>query len=126
MIVKFLGLALIGAIISFVLKAFGWRGAPIAAIATILALMAVFAEGFEKISAVFEIATEAEGVKDVGEYLLKILGIGYLSGICSDVCRELGEGGIASAVITVARIESLAVISPLIIEVMTLGLELVR
>ena len=126
MIFKIFGLALIGAIISFVLKAFGWRGAPVAAIATILTLMAVFAEGFEKIGAVFEIATEAEGVKEVGEYLLKILGIGYLSGICSDVCRELGEGGIASAVITVARIESFAVISPLIIEVMTLGLELVR
>lgn len=123
---KIFGLALIGAIISFVLKAFGWRGAPIAAIATMLALLSFFADSFDKIREIFGIAGEVEGVAEAGEYLLKILGIGYLSGICSDVCRELGEAGIASAVAAVARLESLVVLSPLIIEIMTLGLELVK
>lgn len=126
MILKIFGLALVGAILSFVLKAFGWKGAPLIAIATMLSLMAFFTDSFDKISQIFDIAADTDGVAEVSEYLLKILGLGYLSGICSDVCRELGEAGIASMVLTVGRLESLLVISPLILEIMTLGLELVR
>ncbi len=126
MILKIFGLALVGAILSFVLKAFGWKGAPLIAIATMLSLMAFFTDSFDKISEIFDIAADTDGVAEVSEYLLKILGLGYLSGICSDVCRELGEAGIASMVLTVGRLESLLVISPLILEIMTLGLELVR
>ena len=67
-----------------------------------------------------------EGGAEIGEYLMKILGIGYLSGICSDVCKELGESGIASLVVTVAKLESFAIVAPLIVEILTLGLELVQ
>ena len=126
MIFKIFGLALIGAVISFVLKAFGWRGAPLAAIATVLSLLSLFSDGFGKIGELFNIAEEVDGVYTVSEYLLKILGIGYLSGICSDICKELGEAAIASTVVTVARLESLVILFPLITEIMTLGLELVK
>ena len=75
---------------------------------------------------IFNIASEVSGGSQVTESIMKILGIGYLSGICSDVCKELGEAGIASIVVTIARLESFAVISPLIVEILTLGLELVQ
>ena len=41
---------------------------------------------------------------------MKILGIGYLFGICSDVCRELGESTLAKVTEVVGRAESLMVI----------------
>lgn len=123
---KIFGLAFLGAILCFVLKAFGWRGAPLVAVGAILALLSLFADSFNTVRAVFDIATEVDGVAEAGECLLKILGIGYLSGICSDICCELGESGIASAVRTVARLECLAVLSPLILEIVNLGMELVK
>ena len=122
---KIFGLALIGAIISFVLKAFGWRGAPIAAIATMLALLSFFTDSFDKIKGIFDIAREAEGVAEAGEYLLKILGIGYLSGICSDVCRELGEAGIAKGLEIVGRVEIIAIVIPYFEKIIELGIELI-
>ena len=126
MILKIFGLALVGAILCFVLKAFGWRGAPLVAVGGIIALISLFAENFDTVRSVFDIAYEVDGALEAGECLLKILGIGYLSGICSDICSELGEAGIASAVRTVARLECLAVLSPLILEIVNLGLELVK
>jgi hypothetical protein len=65
-------------------------------------------------------------MKEATEYTLKILGIGYLSGLSSDICKELGEAGIASVVVLLARLEILLIISPLIIKILTLGLELVK
>ena len=126
MILKAFGLALLGAVIAFILKAFGWKGAPLAAVAAMIALFSFFFEGLSKIFEIFTVATEVEGGAEVGEYLMKILGIGYLSGICSDVCKELGESGIASLVVTVAKLESFAIVAPLIVEILTLGLELVQ
>jgi len=123
---KIFGFALVGAITAFVLKAFGWRGAPLAAIAAVLLILSCFSDTLDKVREIFSVAGEGDELFGAGEYLMKILGIGYLSGICSDVCRELGEAGIASAVTTVARLEAVAVLLPLISEIITLGLELVK
>ena len=126
MIVKAFGLAILGAALSFILKAFGWKGAPLLGIASVTLLIGVALEGFSSVFSLFELLSGVEGVDKGVKCVLKILGISYGAGITSDICRELGEGGIASAVMTVARIESLAVISPMIIETITLGLELVK
>ena len=72
-------------------------------------------------------------VKEVGEWAgvseplsaaVKILGIGYLFGMCADVCRELGEGGAAKAVETVGRVEIIAVVIPYFKEIVSVGAEL--
>lgn len=123
---KIFGLAFLFAISSFILKAFGWKGAPLVTACAIVGLLSLFLERLEPVLEVFKLVKEEGGMGDAVECVLKIIGIGYVSGICSDICRELGETGIASAVSLVARIESLAVISPMIIEILTLGLELVQ
>ena len=110
---------------TFVLKAFGWKGAPIVAVAALLTLISVFSNRFEVIGQIFDAVEGVEGMEECTGYILKILGIGYIAGICSDICKELGESAIASTVMTAAKIESLVIISPMILEIMTLGLELV-
>ena len=55
---------------------------------------------------------------------MKILGVGYIAGITSDICRELGEGGVASVIVTLARIETLLIVSPMLLDVLRLGLEM--
>ena len=110
---------------TFVLKAFGWRGAPIVAVATFISILLLFFDSFESVKRIFEAVEAVDGMQESVGYVLKILGIGYVSGICADVCTELGEQRIASAVLTVARIESLIVVSPMILEIMNVGLELI-
>ena len=124
--IKIFGLAFLFAMSSFVLKTFGWRGAPLVTIAALIGLFSVFFDRLSAVSEIFLFISREEGMGEAVECVLKILGIGYVSGMCADVCRELGEPTIASAVISVARIESIAVISPMIMEILTLGVELVE
>ena len=125
MILKIFGLAVLGASLSFIIKTFGWRGAPLVAVASILSLMMLFSSYFERLFTVFEVISEVDYMQEATEYSLKVLGIGYLSGLSSDICRELGEAGIASTVQLLARLEIVLLLSPMIIKIMTLGLELV-
>jgi hypothetical protein len=124
--IKAFGIALIGAMLTFVLKAFGWKGAPLLAVASVTLLLALTLERIESLFSLFDLLTGTEGVGDGVECVLKILGLSYAAGISADISRELGESGIANAVTTVARIEALVIVSPMIVEIITLGLELIE
>lgn len=86
----------------------------------------MFGEYFAKITEIFATLGELRGMKSAVECILKVLGVGYLGGICSDICRELGEVGLSSVVQTLARIETLVIVSPMFYEVLRLGLELAQ
>ena len=126
MIIKIFGIALIAAFCAFILRGLGWRGAPLVAVGGILALLMMFGEYFAKITEIFATLGELRGMKSAVECILKVLGVGYLGGICSDICRELGEVGLSSVVQTLARIETLVIVSPMFYEVLRLGLELAQ
>ena len=126
MIFEIFGFAFLFATSVFILKALGWKGAPLVTVCAIVGLLSFFFERLEPVLEIFKLIKEEGEASEAVECVLKIIGIGYVSGICSDICRELGETSIASAVSFVARIESLAIVSPMIIEILTLGMELVR
>lgn len=71
-----------------------------------------------------EIGAE-NGISSAASAILKIVGVGYLAGIVSDVCRELGETMTASAVVFIGRIEIIAIATPFFEEVVSLGMELI-
>ena len=123
MILKLVGAALILTVSAFLLKSFGWRGAPIF---TALALVFFIAEAegeFEYIfSSIKKIGNES-GIEGALSAAIKVLGLGYLFGICSDICRELGESGIAKATEVVGRVEIIAVVMPYFEEIIKLGVE---
>ena len=103
------------------LKNLGWRGAPVfAAVGMALIfgeLVGFFAE-IKKITGSFEVVGEASSA------IFKIIGIGYLFGISAEICRELGEAGISSALTLVGRFELIAVALPFIAEIFSLALSL--
>ena len=47
----------------------------------------------------------ADSAAEIIDGATKILGLGYIFGICSDVCRELGENGVANSILVVGRVE---------------------
>ena len=53
---------------------------------------------------------------------IKIMGVGYVFGIGADICRELGEGGVANALLGVGRVEILLICMPAFSEIFELGL----
>ena len=95
-----------------VLKAFSFKGAPIVAA---LFMIAIFLGGGDSLAASLSVFSQLP--EDVDEYVsvaLRIVGIGYIGGISSDVCREVGEGGLARAASFAARFEIIAICTPYI------------
>ena len=124
MILKLIGAALILTASAFLLKSFGWRGAPIF---TSLALILFIAEAegeFEYIfSSIKKIGLES-GIEEALSAAVKVLGLGYLFGISADICRELGESGIAKSLEVVGRVEIIAVAVPFWKKIIETGVEL--
>ncbi len=115
-----------GAFTVFLLKEFGWRGSSLVTVAAILTLASFFDLFFAQIRQIFDTVAHIDGLENATKLILKVIGIGYVSGISADICRELGEGGIASLVTTLSRLEIFVVVSPFFYEILTLGLELME
>ena len=68
---------------------------------------------------------EGGGIEQThAEILFKGLGIAILTQCCADICRESGEGGIASSVELVGKLELLLLSLPLLDELLSLAREL--
>jgi hypothetical protein len=118
--IAFLGLVF--AFCAVLLKNLGWRGASVFSALGIAVILTELRGSFS------EIGSFGELWKNLGEggvAILKIMGLGYLFGISADLCRELGEGGISSALTLVGRFEIIAVALPFIHEIFSLAISLV-
>ncbi|MBE6644278.1 MAG: hypothetical protein E7612_02725 [Ruminococcaceae bacterium] len=126
MIFKLFGTALVLAFVAFLLKNFGWKGTPIfAAVAAILFISEARDTMDFVFSSIEKIGNEAK-IDDALSTAIKVLGLGYLFGICADICRELGEAGIAKSVEVVGRVEIIAVVIPYFEEIIKAGIGLVK
>ena len=67
-----------------------------------------------------EVVEMASGtaLADYMPVLIRALGVSVIVRICSDVCREGGEGGLAFCIETVGRLEILMIALPLVKELM--------
>lgn len=109
------------AVSALLLRNLGWRGAPVFAS---VALIVIVSELTGRLGDFFAISNAAF-VGATGEAIAKIIGIGYLFGISSDICRELGEGGIASGLVLAGKIEMIGVALPFLRELVDSALSVV-
>ncbi len=118
-------LAFLGLVFAFsavLLKNLGWRGASVFTSLGIVIILGEIRGAFAEIERLSELwSTLGEG----GVAIFKIMGIGYLFGISSEICRELGESGISTALTLAGRFEIIAVALPFISEIFSLALSLV-
>lgn len=119
-----IGTALLCGVLSSILRQLGWKGVPVLACVTFSALLSLYGEALSGL--VSEIhAISAEGnIERYAEGALKILGVGLLSGIISDMLTELSEAGLARAVTVISRIEILGIAIPFLAEIIDTGLGL--
>lgn len=120
---KAVAYVLITLFLGVVLRELGFKGARL-----IFLLGAVSVIGAAAIY-VGKLVTAIGGIGvDTGEYamsMLKIVGIGYVFGMCSDVCAELGDGTLSSSVCLIGRLEIMSVTLPYIKMIVEKGLEMI-
>ena len=123
-VMKVIGYALIALFLSVVLREIGFRGARLVSLVGAVGLLSACVVGIEQLGEVFE--ELGQGIP--GEYavaVMKIMGVGYSSGICSDVCLEFGETGLSQAITLFGRVEMLLISAPCAFSILEKGLEMV-
>ena len=124
MILKILGSVLLLLSSAYILRALGFRGAPVFAAISAVVLITESKDSFGYIFGRVKELAHFANISEPTSAALKILGLGYLFGICADVCRELSEPGIAKAVEIVGRVEIFVVVIPYFEKIIRVGVEL--
>lgn len=112
-----LGVLMLAAVSVLILKSFGFRGAPLVAAVGIAAALSLYGSSFSEIFGTF---SYLGGIADISGYLtslVKVVGISYLAGISMDICREIGEGGVAKCISLITKLELILIALPYIEEI---------
>lgn len=122
--IKLIAYAMITLFLGVLLREFGFRGARLFSIlgtVTIIGAL-IIAVGNSSPVGVYL----SDGVnKEYIAMILKIIGVGYVSGICSDICTDLGEMGLSGAVAMIGKIEIVLISLPCAKEIIERGLALI-
>ena len=123
---KIFAIGLLMAITAVLLKDLGWRGAAVFSAFSLVMLFSLCTEGLLELSGVLSQLAAGTALTEAAEGVLKITGIGLLAGATADVCRELGESGIARGVTLAGRLEILLIALPFLQKIIALGVELLE
>ena len=108
---KVCGGALLAAIVGFVLSELGFRGKRVVSSFVIIIFLLFFVDAAaDAVSMILAIPIDEE--REAINIALKIVGVGHAFNICADVCAELSEAGLATAITLVGRIEILLIVLP--------------
>ena len=113
------------ATLSLILKTFGFKGAPIF---IAISFCVVLSSAYDKLSGLVPLFSDFSSVVEISVYTkacLKVIGVGYLSGISADICREIGEAGAAKCVNLLAKLEIVGICVPFMKEMFLSALELI-
>ena len=122
---KLCGIAILGAISAMLLGELGFRGRRVLALFVSVALLVAVSDGIGQVMDALDILGGGDTVGRVVGSATKVIFVGYLFGISSDICAELGEGGLASTLTLAGRIEVFLLVLPEFGEMLRLGMELV-
>ena len=118
---RYCALGIAAAFFGFVLRSLGWSGAKVLSTVGVVGLAAVGVGVFGSLTDIFGSVSSNFGLGEVFKSVLKIVGIGYVFGISADVCRELGESGVAGAMTVVGRGSVLIAASPALMEIVSIA-----
>ncbi len=126
MIFKACAIGLIAAFTAFLLRELGvrWIGAFGAVCGAVILSLA--SDSLSALSTEIKELAAISQIGDAASDVLKIIGVGYIFGICSDICTDAGEGNIASALILAGRLEILGIALPYFKKIMEFGISLIK
>lgn len=121
--VKVVAYVLITLFLGVILRELGFRGAKLVSLVGIVSVVGVAAIYVSRLVSVIGELGSASGEYAVA--MLKIVGLGYVFGICADICADLGEGTLAGSVCLIGRLEILTVSLPFIKTIVEKGIEMI-
>jgi hypothetical protein len=124
MIPKVAALAIFSAILFALLDSVGFKSKGLFASLCALMIFSALGESLTEIFGSLVSIAERTGISEAASCALKAVGLGYVFGITSDICTSLGEKGIATAVVTVGRVQIFALAYPYFEKMIALGMEL--
>ena len=114
--------ALITLFLGILLKEFGFHGS---ALVMLLGTVSLVGVSVISLGEIFSLLPDAgEGGRGYAEAMLKIVGAGYVFGICSDMCAQLGQTSLSNAVILCGRVEIVALSAPFVKMIIEEGIKL--
>lgn len=123
---RIVGIGTLASVLGMLLREAGFKGAKLIGICAIVALSAYAVSGIGEFSSGLGTQYFGSEIEKSAVLIMKIVGTGYIFGVCSDICRELGEAGLSSAVLIAGRIEILLLALPSFREIIGLGIELMK
>jgi len=115
---QIVGLALIVTVISVVLKQIR---PEIALQLTILASASIFIVVMSKIKVIVDLLQNLADQANISSYylfiVLKIVGVAYLAEFGAQICRDAGEGALASKIELAAKVAVIALAIPIIVAI---------
>lgn len=125
-LLKVPAVAIVVMISAFLLREAGFKGYRLVSVLGVTGIFLFALSSFEEIAKGLNIISEDYGIKDTLRYAIKAVGIGYVFSVSADMCRDLGEGGVASAVELAGRLELVLLSMPILSEILKTATELVQ
>ena len=125
-VLEILGIGILLSLSAVLLKDLGFRGAAVFSAFATVVILSLCSDRITALSSEISLILKNSALSEAAVGVLKITGIGVLAGACSDICAELGEGGIARAVTVAARIEILVIALPYLRRIIDLGVEMLK
>ena len=123
---QWFGLAVAAAVLCMVVRAQQPQMASLCAVAAGLMLIGLAINQLSDVQALFARLTAMAGLQEgYLQTLLKALGVSYAAELASQVCADLGEGGLAVKVALAGKLCVFTLSAPLILTVLEMILELV-
>lgn len=126
MILRWLGTALLIGISAYLLSESGFRGKRTFAALGGAVLFSAMAPEIGKMASDILGFADSLGIGEAAKCAAKIIGVGYLFGIGADILSELGENGISKVLLSAGKIEILVIIFPYFLDILELGISLLK
>ena len=121
--IKVVAYALITLFLGVLLKELGFKGSKLV---LLLGVVSVIGASVIYAGEMLSLLPGLDGAnKEFAVAMLKIVGIGYAFGICSDICTELGEASLAGAVSLFGKVEIIMLSVPFVKMIVEKGIELI-
>lgn len=125
-VVKVCMLAVLGIAVTAIIKQWKSDFLPLLRIGITVILGAVLLSAAAPILTFLRVLSEENGHAASAAVLFKALGIAVLTQICADICRESGEGALASGVELTGKVEILLLCLPLMEELLEAAKQLLE
>lgn len=114
-IFQLVGIAVVGAVFSVILRRYRPEFAMFTAMATGLILLAYMLGALDKVFSMVDEMVRNTGVdRKYFVVLIKIIGVSYIAEISGEICRDAGEGAIAAKIEMVGKMFIMLLAMPII------------